>query len=149
MATLLRAGLGAFAAVLLLHTAARGDVTAEQLQARSAASQAAILTLQAHVEVTIEFNVSQVPASMRNNPMTNKYSIDFVRSGSKERTKERGDQGVRDLIRDFESGKGGLLVPKQEKQTVNTGALDAAKNVYRGGLAVGAVRHAGHRAAAE
>jgi hypothetical protein len=93
------------------------------------ASQAAILTLQAHIEITIELNPSQVPSSVRNNSMMNKYVMDYLRSGKKERIKEDGPLGNRDLIRDFESGKGSELRPKPPKNGVAQGTLDVSNNI--------------------
>jgi hypothetical protein len=128
---LLRVGLGAFVALLIIRSPARSaEINLEQLRAKNAASQAAILTIQAHVEVTIDFNPSQRPASVRNNPTTDRYVIDYIRSGNKERIKEQGPWGIRDVLRDFESGKGSVFRPKEEMNTVPMGTLDTDRKVF-------------------
>ncbi len=121
----LRKMFGSISLVVIVAASVQGEPTADEIRTGNAASQAAVATFQARVDITIRFNPSQVPSSLAGRPLTDKYVIDYARAGDKERMKElEGPLGVLDIVRDFASNKGSLFVPKGDKTSMNTGILD-------------------------
>lgn len=115
--------IGSLIALAIAVLPVWSEFTQEDVRSGNAASQAAVATVQARVEVTIHFPPSVV-ASIPGSSETDKYVLDYVRSGDKERVKEiQGPLGVRDIIRDFGNKKGSLFVPQSGGKSVDTAIL--------------------------
>src|SRR5262245_46501794 len=109
MHRMLRVYAAAFPLLLLVIPPVRGQPTSEEIRLRNAASQAAIRTLEARLDVVMQFNLE----TTRSGLPEHRYVIVYVRSGSKERLKEiESPLGLRDSIRDVRSEKGSMFTPK-------------------------------------
>lgn len=122
---------GAFLALMICTSPLRGDLAREDLRTRNAASQAAIATIQLHAEVTIQYDLSQLPEDLKGSSPTARYTFDYSRSGNKERRQELSgsSMGVRDIIQDFDNKRGSMFTPKGDADnapSVNSGFIAAA-----------------------
>jgi hypothetical protein len=124
------AAIGAFVTLVAVSSPGWGALTRDEIRSANAASQAAIVTLQAHVEASIQFNPSLVPKT-GNVLLTEKHVIEYARSGDKERFKElQGAWGVRDVIRDTRNRTGSEFRPKQGNQTIETGVISDGTRTF-------------------
>jgi hypothetical protein len=117
--------------LLAFSLSSRSEVPIDQIRSANEASRVAVITLQAHVEVTIEFNAAVVPPTHPDRPLKDNYVIEYFRSGNKERFKEtRGPLAPRDIIRDFDTQKSSLFLPKQDRKSIDLGAIDEDWKVF-------------------
>ncbi len=122
--------LATFAALVLLPPLVWGELTRDEIRSTNAASQAAISTIQARVEVAEEINPEMLPRSAAAGSLQSKYVIEYTRSGNKERHREiEGPMGVRDVIRDDGSGKGSLFQANTGGQTIDQAMIAANKDL--------------------